>query len=125
MVLASLLVVSLLGLALVQAVVVHQRQMRLSGQEQQCFWLAEAGVGRAVQRLAVSDDYRGEQWNVPADVFGRAGTGVVVIEVSQAADSSRARRVRVEARFPDDPVRRTVCRREFEISWDPISGKNE
>jgi hypothetical protein len=113
MVLASLLVASLLGLALVETLLLHHRQMQAVGRQQQSFWLAEAGLQRAIQRLAKSPDYGGEEWIVPAEVLGAAQPGVVVIEVTKADGPTEARKIKVEARFPDDPVRRNVFRRTF------------
>ena len=115
MVLAGLLAVSLLGLALVQTVLLQHRQMQAAGRQQQSFWLAEAGVQRAVQRLAQSADYAGERWIVPAEVLGAEQAGVVTIEVAKIDGSSESRAIRVEARFPDDPIRRTVWRRSLTL----------
>lgn len=113
MVLASLLVASLLGLALVQTVLLQHRQMQGFGRQQQSLWLAEAGVQRAALRLAKASDYTGEKWVVPAEVLGSAQPGIVVIEVAKADGSPKDREIRVEARFPDDPIRRTVYRRKL------------
>ena len=119
MVLASLLVASLLGLALIETVLVHHRQMHVMGRQQQNFWLAEAGIQRAVRRLAESSDYQGEQWKVSAEVLGAARPAVVTIEVIKDAGSPQARSIRVEARFPGDSVRQGACRRELVVSVPP------
>jgi len=121
MVLAGLLVASLLGLALIKKVLLHHRQAQVAGQQQQSFWLAEAGVQRAVQRLAKSPDYHGEEWVIPADVLGAARPARVTIEVTKADESSQAAEIRVESRFPDDPIRRTIYRRTlpFHVNQQP------
>ncbi len=145
--LTALFVVSLLGLALVQLVLIHHRQEQIEAQRQQCFWLAESGVQRALARLAKSPDYAGETWTIPSatltgvplaarppvpDLHGQQaargtpgqqtargtrapGGATVTIEV-KAAQPGEGRKIRVEARFPDDPVRRIVCEREILIN---------
>ena len=112
MVLVCLLVAGLLSLALIQLVVVQQRQTHWAAQQQQSFWLAEAGVQRALKRLAESPDYTGETWTIPATVLGGSQGGAVTIRVTPVTEPREARRIQVEARFPDTPVRRAVCQRE-------------
>ena len=122
MVMVSLLVASMLGLALIETVLMHYRQMHVMHRQQQCFWLAEAGIQRAIQRLADSSDYQGEKWQVSADVLGAARSAVVAIEVTTAAGPPRTRDILVEARFSDDPIRRGGCRRELTV---PMPNHNE
>lgn len=121
MALLSLLVASLLGLALIERVLMHHRQVRVLGLQQQCFWLAEAGIQRALRRLADSPDYRTERWEIPAEAIGTAGPAVVTIEVTAAAGSPPARKIEVEARLSGDTVRRNACRREIVIPVQPES----
>ncbi len=116
MVLASLLVASLLGLALVQTVLIHHRQTRLMGRQQQCFWLAEAGVQRAVAGLAATADYSGETWEVSAETLGAEPSAVVTIEVTEPAESPETRQIRVEARFSGEPTQRIASLRELVVS---------
>ena len=115
-VLASLVVVMLLALALTEAVILHHRQSRLAEEQQQCFWLAESAVQRAVHALAKSPDYTGEMWSIPAETLGNGRAGRVVIHVEKAADPRPSRRVRVEAYYPDQPVHRTLQRREVVVA---------
>ena len=130
-VLASLLVASMLGLALVKTVLVHHHQMQVIGRQQQCFWLAEAGIQRAVQKLAESPDYEGEKWEVSADALPDARPAVVTIEIGKVAGSDLARELRVEARFGGDPAWPNACRRELVVSVgekspaSPDDSKNE
>ena len=121
MVLASLLVASMLGLALIKTVLVHHRQMRVMSRQQQCFWLAEAGVQRAVLRLADSSDYGGEKWEVSADALPDARPAVVTIEIGKVAGSADRRELRVEARFSGDPTWPNACRRELVVFVPPES----
>ena len=130
MVLASLLVASLLGLALIKTVLVHHRQMQVISRQQQCFWLAEAGVQRALQRLAKTSDYGGEKWEVAADALGDAQPAVVTIEIGKVAGADDTRELRVEARFSGDPAwpnafrRRLIASVPSESSASPGNSKN-
>jgi len=121
MVLASLLVASLLGLSLIETVLVHHRQMRVVGRQQQGFWLAEAGLQRALRGLAENADYAGETWEVSAETFGGVRPAVVAIEVVEAAESSGTRRVRAEARLPGASPGQDVFVREVAIPTLPES----
>ena len=116
MVLASMLVASMLGLALIETVLVHHRQMQVAGRQQQSFWMAEAGIQRAVRRLARSPDYQGEKWEIAADVLGTARAAVVTIQIGKAAETTELREIRVEARFPEDPIPGSACRRELTLA---------
>ena len=113
MLLASLLVASMLGLALIKTVLVHHRQMQVMSRQQQCFWLAEAGAQRAVQKLADSSDYGGEKWEVSADAIPHAPPAVVTIEIGKVAGAALAREIKVEARFGSHPAWTNACRREL------------
>jgi hypothetical protein len=71
----------------------------------QAQWLAEAALERAAARLATDAKYDGETWTVPAEQFGGDRGGVVTIGLdSSDTDHPGRRLVRVEARYPDDPV---------------------
>ena len=135
--LVALFVVSLLGLALVQLVLIHHRQEQVEAQRQQCFWLAESGVQRrwhgppnppiTRERLGTSlprplvachwrlvRQYRFCTGSKLLVAPARAGA-TVTIEV-KAAQPGDGRKIHVEAHFPDDPVRRIVCEREILIN---------
>jgi len=116
LVLAALLVASLLGLALIETVLVSHRQMQVLARQQQTFWLAEAGVQRALARLADSADYAGEKWEVPADALGGSRPAVVTIAVAGEEGSPQARKIRVEAVLSDDATRRGGSCRELRIA---------
>jgi Tfp pilus assembly protein PilX len=110
--LVCLLVVGLIGAALVRQLVLRQRQSLLQQQQMQAFWLAESGLERAVAQLAVSPDYEGETWRVAAKSLGGRDRGLVVIRVESVRDEPNRRRIQVEARFPDDPVRGVLQRKD-------------
>ncbi|MDD4267448.1 MAG: hypothetical protein GXY25_04625 [Pirellulaceae bacterium] len=113
LVLASLLVASMLGLALLKTVLVHHRQARLLGGQHQALWLAEAGVQRAIRGLAASPDYEGETWEVTAETLGAARPAVVTIQVAKS-ESKGDRTIRVEARLGRAPEA-NVYRRELAV----------
>jgi hypothetical protein len=121
-VLACLLVGSLVGFALIETSVLGHRQSRVLAQRQQCFWLAEAGVQRAVARLRKSPKYDGEKWVVPADVLEASHPGLVTVLVTKPSKPDTEATIRVEARFPDDPVRGTVYQRELSIKLPSPGG---
>ena len=119
MVLAFILVAGMLGLALIETVLVHHRQMHVVGRQQQSFWLAEAVIQRAVGQLADSSDYQGEKWEISADVLGPSRRAVVTIEVGKATKPGEIREIRVEVLLPDDPLPGTTCRRELALAAGP------
>lgn len=119
MVLASMLIASLLGLALVKTVLIHHRQMQVVGRQQQCFWLAEAGVERAVAKLRDSSAYEGEQWQVSAETLGVGRAAVVSIRIGKSDISEDARTLVVEARFVGEPPWPNAYRRELAVSFAP------
>lgn len=111
-VLVSLFVATLLGLGLVELILIHHRHRAATAQRQQCFWLAESGVQRAIHRLSNTPEYPGEQWVVPGDVLGIPQAAVVTIQVTTVADPSAACLIRVEAVVADNSARRIVYQRE-------------
>jgi hypothetical protein len=111
-----------LGLGLVELVLLQHRQRAVVAQRQQCFWLAESGVERAIHRLSKSPEYPGETWLVPGEALGSSRAAVVTIQVTKAAQPAAGRTIRVEARFPDDPVRRTVVQREHFVNLPSPGG---
>jgi hypothetical protein len=115
-VLVSLLVASLLGFALIKTVLIHHRQMRMLGGQQQGLWLAEAGIQRAVRELVTSPEFEGEQWTVPADTLGGSRSAQVTIEVERPDDAPDDREIRVEVRLDEGRVRPNVYRREYTVS---------
>lgn len=113
LVLISLLVASMLGLALLKTVVVHHRQARLLGGQHQALWLAEAGAQRAIRGLAASPDYEGETWEIAAETLGSARSAVVTIQVAKSG-SNGDRTIRIEARLGRAPEA-NVYRRELVV----------
>lgn len=124
LVLAGLFVASLLGLGLVERVLLEHRRRTAAFTRQQCFWLAESGVERAMRRVARSPDYAGETWVIPAEVLGTSRGAAVAIQIVKASPSPTGRTIRVEARLGDDPARRTVVEREHCVNLPRPGGSS-
>ena len=95
MVLVALLVVSLITGALIQAIVNHHRQSKRAEQRQQAEWLAEAAIQRTIRNLAITRDYSGDTWQIPADVFAGGQHQVATIRVESAPDVPNRRVIHV------------------------------
>ncbi|MHB8897273.1 MAG: hypothetical protein ACYC6Y_00850 [Thermoguttaceae bacterium] len=100
-VLVALLVATMLGASLIQAVLIHHRQVRILAGQQQASWLADAGVLRAVRHLSDSRDYTGETWQVPAEVLGPSRTAEVTIRVAQLDGRPDGREIQVQVALKD------------------------
>jgi hypothetical protein len=110
-----LLVAMLMGAGLVRSLVVQHRVSRDEQRHLQALWLAESAVDRVRASLASDASYAGETWQVKLDSASGIRTARVVIEVSRQDNRPAERRVRIEAIWPDDPLNRSVRRREFVI----------
>lgn len=75
--------------------------------------LADAGLRRAVAQISRVPAYTGETWEIPAEVFGRPHTAVVVIRVERLETDARIRRILIESQYPADSTQRIVRTREF------------
>lgn len=113
--------VGLITLAILRQVATRRAEVDLAGRTLQARWLAEAALDRAAARLAADPAYRGERWQLSADVLGAAEGGVVQIEVQQASGPGHYRRLRVQADYPDDPLYhvRVTKETELEIPAEP------
>lgn len=116
----SLVVIVLVSLTLVVILVgvaaKHLlRERRLMGDQQrsmQAEYLASAGVARAAAQLARNSHYRGESWEVDANLLRTRDGGAVEIQVTADDKNLLARRIRAVADFPAKGDNR--CRRSFE-----------
>jgi type II secretory pathway component PulK len=113
-VLICLLIVTMISAALLKVGVAQRAQARAQERALQAEWLAQAGLDRALARLAAKADYGGETWEIAAAEL-RSGepnsaeqgpAARVVINVQQAAGSPGQRLVKVQADFPPDHARR-------------------
>jgi Tfp pilus assembly protein PilX len=80
----------------------ESRQYRVQAQR-----LAEAGVRRAIARLAADANFTGESWTVPADQLDSRHAAVVRIEVAPSPFESTLR-CQATAEFPAGAVRRAT-----------------
>lgn len=98
-----------------QASLAHQRA-EASQRSLQAQWLAEAGVQRAVARLAADPAYRGETWRLAARDLGGRDDAEIRIQVEKPAGTAATATIRVEADYP--PAAELRCRRVQEITVD-------
>lgn len=108
--LLSLLVVMLLGGALVCTVIRHDRQNRWHQNQLQAMWLAHYGLQHATFELAANPAYTGQQWQLTPEVLGTEHSGRIVVRV---LETDQAKKILVEAYYPDDPVYRVTGRKQI------------
>jgi type II secretory pathway component PulK len=101
--LVCLAVASVLFVVLAKQATVEHRAAETRQWAVQAGWLAEAGVERAVARLAADAAYTGETWNVAAEELAGRNSAAVKIRIETIDDQPDRRIVRVEADYPDDP----------------------
>ncbi|MCL4201162.1 MAG: hypothetical protein KJ000_01615 [Pirellulaceae bacterium] len=124
MTLVCLLVVGALGAMLVRSALREAQQSRQREQQLQTLWLVESGLERGLARLAASADYKGEIWQIPADALGGGDAATVGIVVETIEENTAARRIAVEAIYPDDSQRRIVQRRNIQVELLPTGGES-
>lgn len=113
-VLICLLIITMIGAALLRLGVARRDEGRAQERRVQAEWLAQAGLGRALHRLAEGPDYAGESWKLSAADLGLAASGspgrdpaaVVAIAIERPAGAAGRRLIKVQADFPPDPPRR-------------------
>lgn len=93
--------------ALLRVGLAERRTLRAEEHRLQAEWLAESGIARAAARLAASNDYAGETWEVPAELMGGASPGLVKIVVTAVESEPRDRLVIVQADYPSGTDRRS------------------
>jgi hypothetical protein len=85
----------------------RRQQQRLQGEE-----LAQAGLERAVARLARDAGYNAEVWQISAAELGGREDAAVKIEVQSEPARPQARRVLVQVDYPEALERRIRHRHE-------------
>jgi Tfp pilus assembly protein PilX len=115
-VLVCLSVVMALGAAWLRGVLLEHRQVRAQADRLQAEYLAASAVNRATAQLAANPDYRGETYVVDAQTLALRADAAVNIRVEPVADDAQARRVVVEANFPDEGAERARRGRQVTIS---------
>jgi len=116
-VLVLLFVIAIVAASLVRVSVAYHQRTRSNERSLQSELLADAGVDRALAKIAADPKYAGERWNVSAEALGSAATdeqqgAVVTIEVS-GSPGGGPRKLRVQADYPPDPPRRARSSREI------------
>lgn len=117
--LVTLLIVMLFTGMLLRSMMAAHRRQRLFQHELQAEWLATGGIDRARARMARESDYAGETWRPPPG--NGAPAGVVEISVARPAQPGSRAQIIAIARYPDDPARRALVRREYTIPIRPAS----
>ena len=113
-VLVCLVVILLISGVLLKIGVAHRDRVRSMERSLQAEWLAQAGLDRAVARLASSAGYAGETWALaPRDLGlteasgGEPGRAALVsIKVEKPPGAPARRLIKVQADFPPDPPHR-------------------
>ncbi len=112
-VLVCIVVILMLGTVLTRSVTIWHRHVRVTDQRQQAFWIAESAAQRAIHALQQSREYQGETWKISSESLGGSAAGVAVIQVDRVTKPRAGWQVHVEARFPDAPQHRAMCRRNL------------
>ncbi len=110
-----LVVVMLMGAAILRSIAIRHRQGREDLYRMQSLWLAESAAERCAARLRDDPTYTGETWRVRLAHGAAALEGTAVIRVEPAESQPSTRRVRIEARWPEDPLHRRLLRKELVI----------
>ena len=118
--LVALAVVMVLVAGWAQLALVQSREAQATLERLQAVWLADSAIERAMARLQVEPNYRGETWQISAAEFGRAaaesdpplGTAVIAVE-----PRAGARQITVRADFPagDRRTNRVSKQATFEL----------
>src|SRR5947209_2496337 len=112
--LVTLLVITLLTATIVRSLLMHLRQTRVTAIQLQAAWIADAALGRAVAQVRANRQYDGVTWRVQTGNDNDAEhTGVADIRVARIGDGLR---IKIEARYPDDPTRRVRATRSLEVA---------
>ncbi|HQU46181.1 MAG: hypothetical protein B7Z73_17850 [Planctomycetia bacterium 21-64-5] len=102
MALVCLVLATAMGGTLLRWAAMEHKLLRSRERESQAHWLAEAGIGRAVARLAEERDYRGETWEIAAADLSAGEAAKVSLRVA-AIDEGR-RSIEVDVEYPSESV---------------------
>lgn len=101
--------------AMCRAIALEERLARHERQRTQAWWFAEAGVERAIARLAADPGYAGEQWSLDAAQVAGQERAIVNIDVRRAAAERNERQIVVVA---ESPVGAVTLRQTRSITWN-------
>jgi hypothetical protein len=112
-VLVCLIIMTLIAGAVLKVASAHRGQIRAQERRLQAEWLAEAGIQRALARLAADSGYAGETWEVSARDLDSTEGARIAIAVERVPDDRGRRKIRVQADYPRDPPRRARYSRQI------------
>jgi type II secretory pathway pseudopilin PulG len=123
-VLVCLIIVTLVAGAVLKVALSQRDQTRAAEQRLQAEWLAEAGIQRALARLAAEPGYTGETWEIPPRDLDSVDGAQVAITVARAPGDGRKRDVRVHADYPLDAPRRARHSKQVVVETQAGVGTN-
>jgi Tfp pilus assembly protein PilX len=100
-ILVCLAVAAAISIVVAKQTAIERQAARMNQRGLQAWWLAEAGVERAVARLAADGKYAGETWTIAAKELAANEHAVVKIRVEALVGRAERRLVRVEADYAD------------------------
>jgi type II secretory pathway pseudopilin PulG len=112
-ILIGLIIVGLICAGLLKVAIARRAEVLMEERRLQANWLAESALDRASARLADSEAYAGETWEIGPEELGGRGPGSVLIRVTSIPEHPDRRRVTVRADYPSDSSRR--ARRSLEV----------
>src|SRR5262249_50412500 len=98
-VLVCLVIITMISGAILKVGLAQRDQVRSQERRLQAEWLAESGIQRALARLALEPDYRGESWEISAQELGSSEPALVTISVDRLVNHPARRRVRARADY--------------------------
>ncbi len=110
MALVCLVVVGIFSASTIRRLVEQRRLATHQQYRLQSLWLAESARQRAVAKLNLDRNYKGETWRVEADTFDNGKSGIAVIQVAEIPESDSQRRIVIESQYPASGVYRVVHR---------------
>ncbi len=120
--LVCLLIVTSMVSTMLQGALRARRQLHRERDLRQTEFLLQAGVERAAFRLRNETNYRGETWNLPAELIVGSRPGRVSIETSRDS-GEQPWQVKVAAEYPVG--RDTSVRRSQTFSFQTQSLQNQ
>jgi Tfp pilus assembly protein PilX len=98
-----------------RVIALEERLARHERQRTQAWWLAEAGLERAIAQLQLDAAYRGETWSIDAAELGRSDGALVEIQVRGDAALGPSREIVATAHYPAGSA---ATRQTRTIQWN-------
>jgi Tfp pilus assembly protein PilX len=108
-------------LAVTRQAALTRRSTQSSQRRLQAQWLAEAGVERAVARLAADRAYTGETWSIATHALDGQHDAEVRIKTQPVAGRAGRSAVHVEADYPRIAELRCRWTKQIEVDREPIA----